>query len=120
MHRGFQRLAIPSRWLPVAVSGSTPRPARPIQARLLCRDHRDYRGEVDPAALIGRRSSSQAGTSVMHPVVDPAEACGLIGPDYLAAALADLAASVRLVIFPGGVQLFPSRLDALRVDDVAE
>jgi hypothetical protein len=113
------RLAIPSRWLPVAVSG-WPTPTRPIQARLLCRDHPDYGGEVDPAALIGRRSSSHDGTSVMHPVVDPAEACGLIGPDYLAAALADLAASVHLVIFPGGVQLFPSLLDALRVDDVAE
>jgi hypothetical protein len=67
-----------------------------------------------------RRSSSHDGTNVMHPVVDPAEARGLIGLDYLAAALADLAASVRLVIFPGGVQLFLSLLDALRVDDVAE
>ena len=56
----------------------------------------------------------------MHPVVDPGEARGLIGLDYLAAALADLAASVRLVISPGGVQLFLSLLDALRVDDVAE
>jgi hypothetical protein len=56
----------------------------------------------------------------MHPVVDPGEARVLIGLDYLAAALADPAASVRLVIFPGGVQLVPSLLDALRVDDVAE
>jgi hypothetical protein len=67
-----------------------------------------------------RRSSRHDGTSVMHPVVNPAEARGLIGPDYLAAALADLAASVQFVIFPGGVQLVLSLLDTLRVDDVAE
>jgi len=56
----------------------------------------------------------------MHPVVDPGEARVLIGLDYLAAALADLAASVRFVIFPGGVQLFLSLLGALRVEDIAE
>jgi hypothetical protein len=56
----------------------------------------------------------------MHPVVDPGEARGLIRLDYPAAALADLAAGVRLVIFPGGVQLFLSLPDALRVEDVAE
>jgi len=50
----------------------------------------------------------------MHPVVDPGEARGLIGLDYLAAVLADLAASVRFVIFLGGVQLFLSFLVALR------
>jgi hypothetical protein len=52
----------------------------------------------------------------MHPVVDPAEARGLIGLDYLAAALAGLADSVSRVIFPGGVLLFleVSVLDHLR------
>jgi hypothetical protein len=45
----------------------------------------------------------------MHPVVNPAQPRGLIGPDYLAAVLADLTASVRLVIFPGGIQQFPER-----------
>jgi len=43
----------------------------------------------------------------MHPVVDPAQPRGLIGPDYLAAVLADLTASVRVVVFPGGIQLVP-------------
>lgn len=56
----------------------------------------------------------------MHPVIDPGEARVLIGLDYLAAALADLAGSVRLVISPGGVQLVLSLLGALRVDNVAE
>jgi hypothetical protein len=52
----------------------------------------------------------------MHPVVDPAEARGLIGLDYLAAALAGLADSVSRVIFPCGVLLFlgVSVLDHLR------
>ena len=43
----------------------------------------------------------------MHPVVHPGQARGLIGPDYLAAVLADLTASVQLVIFPGGKEQFP-------------
>ena len=43
----------------------------------------------------------------MHPVVDPAQSRGLTGPDYLAAVLADPTASVRLVIFPSGIQLVP-------------
>jgi hypothetical protein len=56
----------------------------------------------------------------MHPVVDPAEARGLIGLDYLAAALAGLAGDVRLLIFPGEILLFPevSLLD--RDADVAK
>lgn len=81
---------------------------------------REYRTASLRAVDLPRQLSSHDGTSLMHPVVDPGQPRVLIGLDYLAAALADLAASVRFVISPGGVQLLLSLLDALRVEDVAE